>query len=202
MLFRHTDSQLLPGHDIAIILSIRGIPQPPRTRDIAHIQILLLFLTPVAVEPSAHRLRHERLLIHEELAVSASKKGNKIGAKHTQEECGFDDGAESGRERDCVVEDEAEDGGREERDDLEGLDVTDEESCDVAQTDISLSNEEEAEEEVHDHDHTDPVVEVAVGEREEGKSPGDVAVVVQDVEETEQHVHAHEDRQHRAVDYV
>ena len=98
MLFRHTDSQLLPGHDIAIILSIRGIPQPPRTRDIAHIQILLLFLTPVAVEPSAHRLRHERLLIHEELAVSASKKGNKIGAKHTQEECGFDDGAESGRE--------------------------------------------------------------------------------------------------------
>ena len=100
------------------------------------------------------------------------------------------------------MENEAEDGGREERDDFEGLDVTDEESCDVAHTDISLSNEEEAEEEVCNHDHTDPVVEVAVGEREEGESPGDVAVVVQDVEETEQHVHAHEDRQHRAVDYV
>lgn len=100
------------------------------------------------------------------------------------------------------MEDEAEDGGREERDDLEGLEVTDEESCDVAQTEISLSNEEETEEEVRNHDHANPVVEVAVDEREEGESPGDVAVVVQDVEETEQHVHAHEDRQHRAVDYV
>ena len=161
-----------------MILSIRGIPQPPRTRDIAHIQILLLFLTPVAVEPSTHRLRHERLLIHEELAVRASRKGNEVGAKHTQEECGFDDGAESGRERDCVVENKAEDGGREERDNLEGLDVTDEDSHDVAHTDVALSNEEEAEEEVRNHDHTNPVVEVAVDEREEGESPGDVAVVV------------------------
>lgn len=185
MLFRHTDSQLFPGHDIAIILSIYGTPQPSRTRDITHIQILFLFLAPVPVEPPAHSLRHERLLVHEELSVRVSKKGNEVGAKHTQEERGFDDGAESGRERDCVVEDEAEDGGREESDDLEGLEVIDEDSRDVAHAEIALSNEEETKEEVRDHDHTDPVVEVAAGERDEKESPGNVTVVVQDVEETE-----------------
>ena len=185
MLFRHTDSQLLPGHDIAIILSICGIPQSARTCDVAHIQVLLLFLAPVPVEPPAHRLRHERFLVHEELVVSALGRRYEIGPKHTEQERGFDDGAKHGRGRECAVEDKTEEGGREQREEFECLEVTSEEKCDVAHTEIALSDEEEAKEKVSDHDDTDPVVEVATGEREGEGPPRDIGVVVEDVKQTE-----------------